>query len=110
MILYTYIKILKGVTYVEYIPYLIIFSLILCISNLRQEINQTKSILNKIASKLEINTISDELQQELKNLILNDQYVKAIKKYRIDTGNGLKESKEYIDSLKVSIQNDNNKS
>jgi ribosomal protein L7/L12 len=94
----------------EYIPYLIIFSLILCISNLKQEINQTKSILNKIASKLEIPTISDELKQELKILILNDQYVKAIKKYRIATGNGLKESKEYIDTFKILIQNDNNKS
>ena len=94
----------------EYLPYLIIFSLILCISELKQEINQTKSILNKIASKLEINTISNELQQELKMLILNDQYIKAIKKYRIATGSGLKESKEYIDALKILIQNDNNKS
>lgn len=94
----------------EYIPYLIIFWLILCISNLKQEINQTKSILNKIASKLNINTISDELKQELKFLILNDQYVKAIKKYRIATGYGLKESKEYIDNLKVLIQNNDNKS
>jgi ribosomal protein L7/L12 len=71
------------------------------------EIKQTKSILNQIASKLEINAISDELQ-ELKNLILNNQYVKAIKKYRIATGQGLKESKEYIDNLKILINDDNN--
>ena len=94
----------------DFILYLIIFSLILCINNLKQEISQTKSILNQIASKLDINTISDELKQELKTLILNDQPVKAIKKYRIATGYGLKESKEYIDNLKVLIQNNDSKS
>ncbi len=73
----------------EYIPFLIIFTLVICINDLKQENKQTKSILNQIASKLEINAISDELQQELENLISNNQYVKAIKKYRIATGQGL---------------------
>ncbi|WP_435575532.1 ribosomal protein L7/L12 [Clostridium gasigenes] len=40
---------------------------------------------------------------ELKNLIREGKKIKAIKKYRIVTGLGLKEAKDYVDSLSEKI-------
>ncbi|EES48184.1 50S ribosomal protein L7/L12 [Clostridium botulinum] len=66
------------------------------ISQMRNDISRININLNKIANQVGLsNTINDEI----KNLILEGKKVEAIKKYRIVTGTGLKEAKEYIDSL-----------
>ncbi|SJU39198.1 Ribosomal protein L7/L12 C-terminal domain [Clostridioides difficile] len=63
---------------------------------MRSDISRININLNKIAKQIGVpNTINDEI----KNLILEGKKVEAIKKYRNATGLGLKESKEYIDSL-----------
>ncbi|KFX54906.1 50S ribosomal protein L7/L12 [Clostridium botulinum] len=66
------------------------------INQMRSDISRININLNKIAKQIGVpNTINDEI----KNLILEGKKVEAIKKYRNATGIGLKESKEYIDSL-----------
>ncbi|MBN1052847.1 50S ribosomal protein L7/L12 [Clostridium botulinum] len=66
------------------------------INQMRSDISRININLNKIAKQIGVpNTINDEI----KNLILEGKKVEAIKKYRNATGLGLKESKEYIDSL-----------
>ncbi len=66
------------------------------ISQMKNDISRININLNKIANQVGVpNTINDEI----KNLILEVKKVEAIKKYRIITGIGLKEAKEYIDSL-----------
>ncbi|AIY78940.1 hypothetical protein U728_1510 [Clostridium botulinum 202F] len=66
------------------------------INQMRSDISCININLNKIAKQIGVpNTINDEI----KNLILEGKKVEAIKKYRNATGIGLKESKEYIDSL-----------
>ncbi|MBN1042250.1 50S ribosomal protein L7/L12 [Clostridium botulinum] len=66
------------------------------ISQMKNDISRININLNKIDNQVGVpNTINDEI----KNLILEGKKVEAIKKYRIITGIGLKEAKEYIDSL-----------
>ncbi|ACD51116.1 50S ribosomal protein L7/L12 [Clostridium botulinum] len=66
------------------------------ISQMKNDISRININLNKIANQVGVpNTINDEI----KNLILEGKKVEAIKKYRIITGIGLKEAKEYIGSL-----------
>lgn len=54
-------------------------------------------------NKIRENTLSDEelknMDNELRELITGGEKIKAIKKYRIVTGAGLIEAKEYVDSL-----------
>lgn len=54
-------------------------------------------------NKIRKNTLSDEelknMDNELRELIADGERIKAIKKYRIVTGAGLIEAKEYVDSL-----------
>ncbi|WP_272507320.1 DNA-binding protein [Clostridium aestuarii] len=55
----------------------------------------------------EIRLSDTELQNmniELTKLIIDGKEIKAIKRYRLDTGVGLKEGKDYIDSLSEKIQ------
>lgn len=66
------------------------------ISQMRSDIKRININLNKIAEQV---GVPDIITDELKNLILEGKKVEAIKKYRIATGVGLKEAKEYIDSL-----------
>lgn len=67
------------------------------INQMRSDIARININLNKIAKQVGVpNTINDEI----KSLLLEGKKVEAIKKYRIATGLGLKESKEYIDSLR----------
>ncbi|MCM1990064.1 ribosomal protein L7/L12 [Oceanirhabdus seepicola] len=44
-------------------------------------------------------TVLKNMNIELKSLIAEDKKIKAIKKYRMVTGVGLKEANEYIDLL-----------
>lgn len=56
------------------------------------------SKLNKISKQVGLpNTISDEV----KILLSEGKRIKAIKKYRIDTGADLVEATQYIDYLKL---------
>lgn len=66
------------------------------INQVRSDITRININLNKIAEQV---GVSDTIMDELKSLILEGKKVEAIKKYRIATGLGLKEAKEYIDSL-----------
>jgi hypothetical protein len=58
-----------------------------------------------VASNTEIENIEDEL----KSLIIEGKEFEAVKKYKIATGFGLKEAKEHVDFLKESLikQGDN---
>jgi len=66
------------------------------ISQMRSDITRININLNKIAEQV---GVPDTITDELKSLILEGKKVESIKKYRIATGLGLKEAKEYIDSL-----------
>lgn len=66
------------------------------INQMRSDIARININLNKIAKQV---GVPDTINDEIKSLLLEDKKVEAIKKYRIATGLGLKESKEYIDSL-----------
>ncbi len=69
-------------------------------SMLRKDVARTNLTLNKIAKHIGVSdTITENIDEELKGLIAEGKTIKAIKKYRMTTGLGLKESKEYIDSL-----------
>jgi ribosomal protein L7/L12 len=66
------------------------------ISQIRSDNIRMNAILNKIAKQV---GVPDTITDELKNLISEDKKIEAIKKYRIATGCGLVEAKEYVDSL-----------
>ena len=66
------------------------------INQMRSDIARININLNKIAKQV---GVPDTINDEIKSLLLEGKKVEAIKKYRIATGLGLKESKEYIDSL-----------
>lgn len=66
------------------------------ISQIRSDVKRININLNKIAEQV---GVPDTITDELKSLILEGKKVEAIKKYRIATGIGLKEAKEYIDFL-----------
>ncbi len=87
---------------------LIIASTVNNITKMRIDIERMNITLNKIANKVGIPSeiglpgeigVSDEIMAELKSLILEGKKIKAIKKYRMATGIGLKEGKDYIDAL-----------
>lgn len=66
------------------------------IGKIESDISRINKKLNWIAKQLgESDTITDYLKQ----LIFEGKKVEAIKKYRIDSGAGLLEVKEYVDSL-----------
>ncbi|MCY6354875.1 ribosomal protein L7/L12 [Clostridium sp. ZS2-4] len=70
------------------------------ISQLRNDIARMNTTLDKIAKQLGVpDTIIENIDNELKSLISQGKKIKVIKRYRMVTGLGLKESKEYIDSL-----------
>ncbi|SFC76425.1 ribosomal protein L7/L12 [Clostridium uliginosum] len=66
------------------------------ISQLKNDVARINLTLNKIAKQV---GVPDTITDELKSLILEGKKIEAIKKYRIATGTGLKEAKEYVDSL-----------
>ncbi|MBU5487326.1 hypothetical protein KQI77_04005 [Clostridium sp. MSJ-8] len=71
------------------------------ISSFEKKLNKIEMKMDKIAEKLGINeeTLSDEVQKEIEELVKQGNLVRAIKIYRMETGVGLKEAKEYIDDL-----------
>ncbi|QAA32444.1 ribosomal protein L7/L12 [Clostridium manihotivorum] len=46
-------------------------------------------------------SLNNDLNDEIRKLILEGKKIKAIKVYRVATGVGLKEAKEYIDSFNI---------
>lgn len=71
------------------------------ISSFEKKLNKIEMKMDKIAEKLGVNeeTLSDEVQKEIEELVKQGNLVRAIKIYRMETGVGLKEAKEYIDDL-----------
>lgn len=79
---------------------LILISLLSINSQLRNDISRMKSTLDNIAKQIGVpDLVTKEVKDELISLISEGKKVKAIKRYRMITGMGLKESKEYIDQL-----------
>lgn len=69
-------------------------------SKLQKEIARTNLTLDKIAKHMGIpDTPAINIDDELKMLIADGKKIEAVKRYRMVTGYGLKESKEYVDSL-----------
>ncbi|MBX4265064.1 ribosomal protein L7/L12 [Clostridium estertheticum] len=62
----------------------------------QKDIERINVTLNKIAKHV---GVQDTVTNELKSLILDGKKIEAIKKYRMVTGLGLLEAKEYVDSL-----------
>ncbi|WP_017414796.1 ribosomal protein L7/L12 [Clostridium tunisiense] len=70
------------------------------VSGLKSDINRMNLTLEKIAKQVGVTgTVIENIDEELINLILQGKKIKAIKRYRMVTGIGLKEAKDYIDSL-----------
>lgn len=79
---------------------LILIILMSIISQLRNDITRMKLTLDKIAKQVGVpDIVTQDIKDELKTLISEGKNVKAIKRYRIVTGLGLKEAKEYVDQL-----------
>lgn len=78
----------------------ILIGLVSIIGKLRTDIKDMRLTLDRIAKQVGVpDIITKEVKDELINLILKGKKVKAIKRYRMLTGLGLKEAKEYIDQL-----------
>ncbi|WP_342043563.1 ribosomal protein L7/L12 [Bacillus sp. OTU2372] len=78
----------------------LLMSTISAISQLRSELARVNNTLNKIAKQVGVpDEVTADVQTELMSLIADGKKIKAIKRYRMVTGHGLKESKEYVDSL-----------
>lgn len=74
--------------------------LVINVGHLQNNIDKVNKKLDKIPKQVGVsNEISYVAMDELKVLIEKGQKVKAIKEYRVATGVGLKEAKEYIDLL-----------
>lgn len=67
------------------------------IKQMQSDIARINANLNKIAKQV---GVEDTITDELKGLLLEGKRIEAVKKYRIATGAGLVEAKEYVDSLK----------
>lgn len=66
------------------------------ISALRSDIVRINVNLDRIAKQV---GVPDTVTDELKKLVSEGKRIKAIKRYRMVTGLGLIEAKEYVDSL-----------
>jgi len=66
------------------------------ISLMRKDINRINANINKIAKQV---GVPDTITDELKRLLIEGRKIEAIKRYRMATGAGLIEAKEYVDSL-----------
>lgn len=70
------------------------------VGELKSDIKRMNLTLEKIAKQVGVTgTIIENIDEELINLILQGKKIKAIKRYRMVTGIGLKEAKDYVDSL-----------
>ncbi|MCZ0702954.1 ribosomal protein L7/L12 [Natronobacillus azotifigens] len=75
------------------------------ITQLRNEMKRTNNTLDRIAKQIgATEPILESIEEELIDLLKEGKKIKAVKRYREVTGCGLKESKEYIDTLDLSIR------
>lgn len=70
--------------------------LIATITQIQKDLSRMNLTLNKIAKQV---GVPDTVTDELKILISEGKNIEAVKKYRMTTGAGLLEAKEYVDSL-----------
>ncbi|WP_040203337.1 hypothetical protein [Neobacillus jeddahensis] len=69
---------------------------------LRSEMGRVNTTLENIAKHMGVpdtNPATANIDEELKLLIAEGKNIKAVKRYRMVTGLGLLESKQYVDSL-----------
>lgn len=93
-----------NVIWVFIIGILLIF--ISYLNRLQEKVTSLNKKLKKIYEHMGIeDKLEDLINEEIKALILNGEKIKAIKVYREYTGLGLKEAKEYVDSLNEEIKN-----
>lgn len=72
------------------------------ISQMKGDIARINITLNKIAKQVGVtDPVIENIDDELKSLIVEGKKIQAIKKYRTVTGLGLKEAKDYVDSLSL---------
>jgi len=83
------------------IPFLVLITISFgnSISQLRNEIKRTNSILDKIAKQ--IGVPEPPVDSVIRDLVTEGKKIQAIKRYREITGVGLKEAKDYIDSIET---------
>ena len=75
------------------------------LNRLQDNVANMNEKLKKIYKHMGIeDKLEDLINEEIKELILNGEEFKAIKVYRQHTGLGLKETKEYVDSLSEEIK------
>lgn len=80
--------------------------IIRALNKFKQDLSDVKSSLDKVTKQIGVVDIPirdmsiEELNLELKELILNDKRIEAIKMYRIATGKDLEEAKDYINNLR----------
>ncbi|MDU5105210.1 ribosomal protein L7/L12 [Clostridium sp.] len=80
--------------------FIIVGFMIIYISQIGEEVKKLNKTLDKLVNHFGIELYRN-IDEELKDIILNEGKIKAIKKYREHTGLGLKEAKEYIDNLNI---------
>lgn len=90
-----------AMNYIEILIFIgVVIILLGIISQMRNDIFRLQTTLNNIAKQVGVpDIITEDVKSELSKLVAEGKSVEAIKKYRILTGAGLKESKEYIDNL-----------
>lgn len=67
---------------------------------LKKDIALMKHTLDTIAKQVGVpDPINNELKESLLKLVSEGKKIKAVKEYRVATGAGLLEAKEYIDQL-----------
>lgn len=67
---------------------------------LKKDIAHMKHTLDTIAKQVGVpDPINNELKESLLKLVSEGEKIKAVKEYRVATGVGLIEAKEYIDQL-----------
>jgi len=70
------------------------------VGELKSDIKRMNLTLEKIAKQVGVTeVIIENIDEELISLISQGKKIKAIKRYRMVTGIGLKEAKDYVDSL-----------
>jgi len=85
---------------------MVVISISSAISQIRSDIARLNLTLDKIAKQIGVpDTIIENIDEELKILISEGKKIKAIKRYRMATGIGLKEAKDYIDRLSAMNEN-----
>jgi ribosomal protein L7/L12 len=71
------------------------------ITQLQSDITRIKVTLDKISKQIGVpSLVTEDVDTELRNLVLDGKKIKAIKRYRDLTGIGLKEAKDYVDKLR----------